>query len=208
MARIALCDASGPLTDLLQKLSGENGDAYLSTLNKMLRGELTENGQHPTPITKREFAVWKTITLGTHKDVKSLKKQVEKDGFKVSDWAADIMGKPAFTLATEETSVDLVNVSVGELGFTKATPLRDIYARAIDLGLQLCPAEVGPQLRRQYANQPNGEWLRVAMEAITGSGGSLRIFGVVHVGAGQWLGTSWGPPDGTWYPGLRFVFRK
>jgi len=208
MARIALCDASGPLTDLLQKLSGENGDAYLSTLNKMLRGELTENGQQPAPITKREFVVWKTITLGTHKDAKSLKKQVEKDGFRVSDWAADIMGKPAFTLATGETSVDLVNVSVGELGFTKATPLRDIYARAIELGLQLCPAEVGPQLRRQYADQPNGEWLRVAMEAITDSGGDLDVFSVAHDDGGQWLDASWGKPDDEWNPDYRFVFRK
>jgi len=39
MARIALCDASGPLTDLLQKLSGEEGDSWLPRLNKFLRSQ-------------------------------------------------------------------------------------------------------------------------------------------------------------------------
>ncbi len=210
MARIALCDASGPLTDLLQKLSGDNGDAHLSILNKMLRGELVENGTHavPAPAAPREFAVWKTITLGTHKDAKSLKKDLERNGFRVSDWSADIMTKPAFTLASEETKIDLVNVSVGELGFTKATPLRDIYARAIELGLKLCPAETGPQLRRQHADQPNGEWLRVAMEAITASDGYPRIFHVAHDNFGRWLSTDWGGPDLAWDPDYRFVFRK
>lgn len=37
--RIALCDASGPLTDLLQKLSGEDGEQWLNDLNKFNRKE-------------------------------------------------------------------------------------------------------------------------------------------------------------------------
>lgn len=37
MARIALCDARGPLNDLNDKLSGEDGDIWLDALKKMLR---------------------------------------------------------------------------------------------------------------------------------------------------------------------------
>jgi hypothetical protein len=37
MTRIALCDARGPLTDLLQKLSGDQGEWYLTKLKRMLR---------------------------------------------------------------------------------------------------------------------------------------------------------------------------
>lgn len=42
MSRIALCDTSGPLTDLLQKMSGENGAAWLEKLNSMLREKAEE----------------------------------------------------------------------------------------------------------------------------------------------------------------------
>lgn len=37
--QLALCNASGPLTDLLQKLSGQNGRKWLRALNQMLRKE-------------------------------------------------------------------------------------------------------------------------------------------------------------------------
>lgn len=39
MSRLALCNVRGPLTDLLEKLSGEDGDQWLRALNKMLRRE-------------------------------------------------------------------------------------------------------------------------------------------------------------------------
>jgi len=94
----------------------------------------------------RAFQVWKTIKLGTHKDAAALIQAIVENGLQVSEWALDIMGKPAFTLAAEETTLDLANISVADLGFAKATPLKEIYAKAIELGLSLCPADVGPQL--------------------------------------------------------------
>ena len=39
MSRLALCDACGPLSDLLQKLSGEKGEEWNGALKKMLRRE-------------------------------------------------------------------------------------------------------------------------------------------------------------------------
>ena len=154
------------------------------------------------------FQVWKTIKLGTHKTAETLKAAIKQKGIEVSDWSADIMGKPAFTLASQETTVDLVNVSVADLGFTKATALKDIYARALELGLSLCPVEVGPQLRRQYTDQPKGEYLRVAMDAIADSDGSPNIFSVVHDDDDRWLNAHWGSPGILWSPATRFVFRK
>lgn len=37
MSRVALCDARGPLTDLIEKLSGEDGSEWLRILNAALR---------------------------------------------------------------------------------------------------------------------------------------------------------------------------
>ena len=52
------------------------------------------------------------------------------------------------------------------------------------------------------------EWLTVAMDAISGSGGYPRVFGVHRDGDGLWLRADDGRPDGEWRPGYRFVFLR
>ena len=158
------------------------------------------------------FPTWKTVTLGTYEDVESLKNGLERRGFKVGSGVNDTITKSTklpFRVAEEKTKVNLVNVSVGELGFTKVTPLRDIYARAIQRGLSLCPAEVGPQLRLQYANQPVGEWLHIAMEAIINPCGCIPfIFLIGRNKEGLWLSDTWGGLSCEWPLANHLIFRK
>lgn len=185
----------GQMNAIVKKLGGEEGAL------RFLRGELLVSAAVPPTYT-----VWKTITLGTHKDLKALKAALKTAKCKVSDYANDLLGKPAFTLASEQTEVDLVVRSVKELGFEGNATYAQICAKAVELGLELCPPEVGPQLRLQYKDQPRDEWLRIAMEAITDSGGYRYVFGVGHVGGGLWLGWGYGDPDYVWSPDFRFVF--
>lgn len=49
-----------------------------------------------------------------------------------------------------------VELTVGDLGFVEGAVLPDIYARAIENGLSLCPVETGPYLRIVYLDQPEG----------------------------------------------------
>ncbi|MBI4090684.1 MAG: hypothetical protein HY422_01545, partial [Candidatus Komeilibacteria bacterium] len=77
-----------------------------------------------------------------------------------------------------------------------------------ELGYELCPAEVGPQLRLQYQDQPLNEWLVIAMEAISVSDGNLLVFYVKHLVVGQWLGTYSGSPGYLFNPDGRFVFTR
>ena len=74
-----------------------------------------------------------------------------------------MLGKPAFRVVAKETDVDLIVMSVTDLGFPEGASLKDIYAKARALGLYLCPVEVGPQLRLQYHDQPQDEPLFIAM---------------------------------------------
>ena len=153
--------------------------------------------------------VWKTIKIGGGiTNGKGLCSELEKKDFRIGDWARDMLLQPAFIVAAEETEVDLVVMSVADLGFKNGARYDQICARAIELGLELCPAEVGPQLRLQYPGQPRGEWLLVAMEAIRDSDGSLRIFSVGHDEDGRWLYGSCGNPDSLWRAGRQFVFRS
>ena len=153
------------------------------------------------------FPTWKTITLGTGlKTADDVRAAFERAGMKISDWANDILGKPAFTTSGVKSTVALVNVSAADLGFKDGAKLSDICSRALTFGLALCPAEVGPQLRLQYMDQPKGEWLIVAMEPITDSNGGLSVFSVGHGGRERWLNGNDGHPDYFYNGSYRFVF--
>jgi len=156
---------------------------------------------------KTSFNVWKTIKLGTHKNADEFRKALKKDGFKIGDWGNDILGKPAFTVSSAEEEIQLANVSVADLGFKEGATYGNICAKAKELGLELCPNEVGPQLRLQYKDQPKGEYLRIAMEPISDSDGILDIFRVAHDDDGLWLLGSNGRSDYFWSANDRFVFR-
>lgn len=140
------------------------------------------------------FATWKTVKIGTHQSVNELRKALEANGNVIGDWANEILSKPAFTVASEQTEIELVQISNFKLGFKEGAHLRDTYKRALELGLELCPNEVGPQLRLQYKDQPKDEWLSIAMCTIATSGDYLGVFYVIDYG-GPWLRGGDAHPD-------------
>ena len=151
-----------------------------------------------------QFANWWTIKLGTCKTPDEYRTALKKGRYRIGDWSNDILGKT--TCAQEETDVDLVALSVAELGFSKGAYYRDICAKGVEMGLELCPAEVGPALRLSYKKQPRGEWLCVAMEAIADSDGDPRIFAVVYDSGKLWLDAADGYPEIFWGADDRCVF--
>lgn len=150
------------------------------------------------------LVVWKTLTIGTVGSVPKYRQALESGNFHLSKRASDILKK--MPVATEAQELDIVVISIAELGFTDWTRYDDICRRAKERGYERCPAEVGPALRLAYTNQPMGAWLVVAMEPMAGSDGSLDVFHVGRYGGGSWLGTDDGDPDSRWGPGGAFVF--
>jgi hypothetical protein len=184
-----------------------------------------------TPV---DIPIWRTIKLGTYKNVNLLREDLDSPhcgadarlgnapgrpaGIRsttslanqrcaLGDLASEIIGRPAFALSKMKTEVDLVVLSVAELGFgDEGAAVADIYARAKQLGFQLSPAEVGPQLRLQYLDQPVGEFLRIAMEPITAYGGEIVDLTVGNGGAGLLLVGGIGGYGLVMQPATRFVF--
>jgi hypothetical protein len=74
------------------------------------------------------------------------------------------------------------------------------------LGLELCPADLGPHLRLEYKDQPLNERLYVAMKPITASDGEPRIFVVANNADGLSLDAVRARPDDQWAPDDKFVF--
>lgn len=153
---------------------------------------------------KAAFPIFKTITIGLYDSAKAYRKALDKSGFRIGDWASDILDK--IRVSRKQIQLDLVKVTVRDLGFTESTPLKQIYAKAKELGLEPCPSEVGPALRLAYADQPNGELIYVAMEPITVSDGSLGLFEVSHGPADRWLYSGFDHPAHTWGLAYSFVF--
>lgn len=158
-------------------------------------------------VVVKDFPIWKTINLGTGpKTADDFRRDLKAADCQIGDWGNDILGKPAFQVSPEPKTVNLVNVSGRELGFDRNATTREIWDRAQELGLELCPNEVGPQLRLQYLDQPMGERLRVAMKPIADSSGNLLVFRVDRDEDGLWLGGYRGFPDFVWCPDRRWVF--
>jgi hypothetical protein len=98
-------------------------------------------------------------------------------------------------------------VSAAELGFqTDTASLTRIYARAQQLGFGLAAAEVAPQLRLQYFDQPIGEFLIIAMEPIRTWKGESVILSVANGGAGLILIGQDGSADAEIPVVCRFLF--
>ncbi len=188
----------GQMEAVVNKLGGMDG------VQRLLAGELVVK-----PASKKVFPIWKTIKLGTGlKTADDFREAIKDRGMKIGDGANDILGKPQFTVVTKETELDLVVISVAELGFKSGATREQIYARAKEFGLDLCPAEVGPQLRLQYQDQPDGEWLVIAMEPIIASVGDLELFSVKRYDSDLWLRGVYDYPASVWYAAHRFVFSR
>ncbi|WP_311741295.1 hypothetical protein [Bradyrhizobium huanghuaihaiense] len=133
----------------------------------------------------RDVATWKTVTIGTFADFLALRNELDSKGCNVGGQAAEILARPTFIVSSRKTNVELVDLSPAQLGFTSDTvSLASVYARAQQLGLELAAAEVGPQLRIQYFDQPVGEFLIIGMAPIKTWSGEPIILNVANGGAG------------------------
>jgi len=95
--QLLFCEVSGLLKDLLEKLSGDNGDQWLRVLNKMLRKE------NPWEVFS---TIWKIIKLGTCDSVDKLRKAFGENDYRISNWADDILKK--VEISSVETDADLM----------------------------------------------------------------------------------------------------
>jgi hypothetical protein len=178
-------------------------------LSNRLRSEKTPLTTAATiPIrSAAEASVWKTIKVGTFADSFALIDALQAAGCGIGDLAGEILARPAFALSATKRNVDLFAISAAELGFqTDTVPLAEIYARAQRAGFGFAAAEIGPQLRLQYLDQPIGEFLIIGMEPIKTWKGEPVILTVANGGAGLILIGQDGRADTQIWAASRFLF--
>jgi len=141
------------------------------------------------------------------KTAQELERELEQKNFKIYDYARDMLRSKDFTTLRNPETIDLVRLKVRDLGFTSGATTEQIYTRALELGLELCPAEVGPHQRLKDTDQQLGDWHLIAMKQIADRIGIPSVFRLSHRADGLWLDHDWAYPDYSWYPDDELMFR-
>ena len=154
-----------------------------------------------------KFKIWMKLRLGTFKNAREILTCIKRSsGLQVTDWAAASMIH--MTISSTESEIKIVKISAQDLGFKKAVSRAAIYDCARGHGLHLVPAEVGPQLRIVYRDQPLGEWLLMGMEPIKSGVGSSDIFVLASNLGALNIGTAFSSSEHKWPPSTRWVFAQ
>lgn len=145
------------------------------------------------------------LTIGG-KSPGELEESLASGGFRVSDWAKDMLRSRDFTTLPNQQSISLVKVSPLNMGMTGNPTLSEIVERAKVFSLGKVPAEVAPYLRMADTDQPLGDLYFTAMEPIADSDGDPNVFELERDEDGSWLRGDWADPDDQWRPRDQFVF--
>lgn len=215
---VALADVAGPMKDLLDKLSGENGASWLEVVKLALR---TQPHLLIAKLKEIAFKLWKKISVGGNTKDELLEKfktatykvgSEDKVGIQASDWARDIASKPECVFQTEvEEGVEFVMGSLGDLfGFKKNTKTRVFLNEAFlaKHNLEFCKPSDAFYFRLNYTDQPLDEWFRVGMKPIVDSARRPGVFGLGHDSDGVWLSAYYANPDFQWPPDYLWFFRR
>lgn len=135
-----------------------------------------------------------------------LQAELKQVGVNIISYAEDMLKSSDFTTLSKPQIYNTVRLKVADLGLSDYPTTDQVYKRAEELGLELCPAEVGPHYRLKYADQPLGEWFYIGMKQIADRNGGPYVFKLGRDVGGLWLDSCWAGPDNEWAPKREFVF--
>lgn len=189
------------------RVSGIRPDtkAYVGSLEKGIFDRLPSHIEHVYTSFPEGKIQRQTDRIGG-KSAIQLKEELRRDDINISPYAEEMIDNPDFTTLKDPQDLDTVRLRVQDLGLQGASTIDQVYARAKELGLELCPPELGLRRRLKDTNQPIGEWYYIAMKPITDRRGDPHVFSLERGGDGMWLRGGWAGPDSGWSPEARFVF--
>ena len=124
-----------------------------------------------------------------------------------------------FVLLEQRQLVEIATLSVAELGFQDGATYGQLAARALESGLAECPVELGPHLRLQYLDQPEGSAgqpatqhrappgaITIASPALDEQEETPKGFYLRRIDGVLWLRGYWSWPGHVWSPDDLLVF--
>ena len=199
----------------------KNTKAYIGELELDIFKKLPENLEHiytsfpEGKIERLEMTIGNRNKSQIIKELEKRSKLKDNDEEKIyiSSYAQSMLNNSEFATVKKSEQINLVKLKVSALGFKNNAKTDEVYKRAKELGLELCPLEVGPTIRLDYKkifkkDQPKENYFRIAMKQITDSDGNPSVFYVSRNDDGErWLNNDWAGPGSGWCPRHGFLFR-
>jgi len=164
--------------------------------------------------------ITRTVTVGGLTK-SELIQELQRNAISMNESGERLFASDLFTTSATRYSVTTVELTVRDLGFPRGATIVEIYARAGALGLGLCPLELGPHLRLQYLDQPEGYWgqpvrqhqapsgsTTIASEKLTEDDDFPKGFYLRRIKGVLWLRGYRSGPEHVWEPDDHFIFRQ
>jgi hypothetical protein len=162
----------------------------------------------------------RTVQIGGQTKAQLLER-LARNGVEINVSGRVLFASDQFVTSDVRTHLTTVELSVRNLGHLQGAKISDVYASAALLGLRLCPVELGPYLRLQLLDQPEGfvgQPLRlhrapagsitIASEIFSGDDDFPKGFYLRRIKGTPWLRGYRSGREHVWDPKDRFVFAE
>jgi len=152
-------------------------------------------------------AIVRTIEVGGLSKAELLH-QFQRHSISMNDYGKRLFEETSWVPSQTPYSLETVELAARQLGFPAGTVTAQLYERAGELGLSLCPLEAGPFLRLQYLDQPEGFWITIASQTLSDEPDFPNGFYLRRLEDGLWIRGYTATPDHVWDADDHFVFCK
>ena len=97
----------------------------------------------------------RTITVGGVSRPELLER-LRAAGVQLNESGEQLFADVRFTTSDSPTKITTVELTVADLGLAEGATTAEIMRHAEGAGLMVCPLELGPHLRLEYVDQPEG----------------------------------------------------
>ena len=154
-------------------------------------------------------------------DKRELIQALRQQSVQLNQAAEVLFDDPRFTPLPQSKVIEIALVSVSALGFGEGATYQQLTERALKSGLVECPLELGPHLRLQFPDQPEGSAGRpatqhrappgsitIASSPIDDCDDTPKGFYLRRIDGVLWLRGYWSWPGHIWSPEDVLVFSR
>ncbi|MFD1335802.1 helicase [Oceanobacillus iheyensis] len=146
--------------------------------------------------------------------------KIQQQAILMNEFGKMLFADDKFTTSDSKYTIETVELTVQDLGLAKGGTITQIFSRANQLDLKLCPLELGPYLRFEYLDQPEGEInsrqqdqapygsITVASEILTEDDKFPKGFYLRRIDGVLWLRGYICDDQHVWEPSDHFIFVK
>ncbi|MFN4152251.1 MAG: helicase, partial [Candidatus Sericytochromatia bacterium] len=137
---------------------------------------------------------------------KDISNKLKSNNISLNVYGDTLFSCPKFSTSEKKSSINTIELTLLDLGFTKKPISSDIFEKAKSLGLDLCELEIAPYLRLQYPDLPLGKMITIASKKINDDENFPNGFYIINREDGLWLRGYRASFDYEWDLNNSFIF--